>query len=308
MSRNEPFGYYPGCSGQGTSAEYDSSTRAVCAELGIVLQDLEDWSCCGSTPAHTVDHSLSTALSARNFVQAGKQGLLDVVTPCPSCLKNMRVALHHMSDEHIGPKASRLLGGDTLREGHTVKSVMQVIHEQVSAKDIAAKVIRPLTGLKVVPYYGCLMSRPLELMQFGDPENPMVMEEILTAAGAEVLPFPLKVECCGASMSIPLNEAVTRLSGKIVDLAVTLGADVIAVACPLCQMNLDMRQGQINRANKTQFKMPVMYYTQLLGLALALPHNELGLNKLVVDPLPVLDKLADQRRAAAKVEQTEGAA
>jgi len=308
MSRNEPFGYYPGCSGQGTSAEYDSSTRAVCAELGIVLQDLNDWNCCGSTPAHTVDHSLSTALSARNFVQAGKQGLFDIATPCPSCLKNMRVALQNMSDAHIGPKASKLLGGDTLREGHSIKSVMQVIHEQVSAKDIAAKAIRPLTGLKVVPYYGCLMSRPRQLMNFGDPENPMVMEELLTAAGAEVLPFPLKVECCGASMGIPLNEAVTRLSGKIVDLAASLEADVIAVACPLCQMNLDMRQGQINRANKTRFKMPVMYYTQLLGLALALSHNELGLDKLVVDPQPVLDKLADQRRAAAKVEQTEGAA
>jgi len=308
MSRNEPFGYYPGCSGQGTSAEYDSSTRAVCAELGIVLQDLGDWNCCGSTPAHTIDHSLSTALSARNFVQAGKQGLLDVTTPCPSCLKNMRVALRNMSDEHIGPKASKLLGGDTLREGHTIKSVMQIIHEQVSAEEIAAKSMRPLTGLKVAPYYGCLMSRPQELMQFGDPENPMVMEELLTAAGAEVLPFPLKVECCGASMGIPLNEAVTRLSGKIVDLAASMGADVIAVACPLCQMNLDLRQGQINRANKAHFKMPVMYYTQLLGLAFALPHNELGLDKLVVDPQPVLNKLADQRRATAKVEQTEGAA
>jgi len=308
MSRNEPFGYYPGCSGQGTSAEYDSSTRAVCAELGIVLQDLNDWNCCGSTPAHTIDHSLSTALSARNFIQAGQQGLFDVVTPCPSCLKNMRVALRNMSDEHIGPKASKLLGGETLREGHTVKSVMEVIHEQAGAEKIAAKSIRPLEGLKVAPYYGCLMSRPQGLMQFGDPENPMVMEEILSAAGAEVLPFPLKVECCGASMGIPLNEAVTRLSGKLIDLAASLGADVIAVACPLCQMNLDMRQGQINRANKTHFQLPVMYYTQLLGLAFALPHNELGLDKLVVDPQPVLNKLADQRRAAAKVEQTEGAA
>ena len=308
MSRNEPFGYYPGCSGQGTSAEYDSSTRAVCAELGIILQDLDDWNCCGSTPAHTIDHSLSTALSARNFIQAGQQGLFDVVTPCPSCLKNLRVALHNMSDEHIGPKASKLLGGQTLREGHTIKSVLQVIYEQAGAEGIAAKTIRPLEGLKVASYYGCLMSRPRQLMQFGDPENPMVMEEMLAAAGAEALPFPLKVECCGASMGIPINEAVTRLSGKIIDLAASLGADVIAVACPLCQMNLDMRQGQINRANKMHFQLPVMYYTQLLGLAFALPHNELGLDKLVVDPQPVLDKLANQRRATAKVEQTEGAA
>lgn len=291
MKKNKPLGYYPGCSGLGTSSEYDKSTRAVATALNIRLEDIADWNCCGSTPAHTIDHALSTALSARNFVQAGKQGLADVVTPCPSCLKNLRTALHRLRDKHIGPRAEKLLG-EALQEGHTVKSVLQVIHEDIDRERVKAQVSRPLTGLRVAPYYGCLMSRPAELMRFGDPENPTAMDELLEAAGATVLPFPLKVECCGAAMGIPLNEAVIRLSGKIVDLAASLGADVIAVACPLCQMNLDMRQGQIEKASGKTYNLPVMYYTQLLGIAFGLPERELGLDKLMVDPSPVLDKLA----------------
>lgn len=301
MKKNKPLGYYPGCSGLGTSAEYDKSTRAVAAALNIKMEDIADWNCCGSTPAHTVDHALSTALSARNFIQAEKQGLVDVVTPCPSCLKNLRTSLHRMKDAHTGPRAAKLLGG-TLKEEHSVKSVLQVIHEDIDRDFVKSRVSRPLKGIKVAPYYGCLMSRPAELMRFGDPENPVAMDDLLEAAGATVLPFPLKVECCGASMGIPLNEAVTRLSGKIMDLAASLGADVIAVACPLCQMNLDMRQGQIEKANGKTYNLPVMYYTQLLGLAFNLPERELGLNKLVVDPKPVLDKLAGNET------QTEGAA
>lgn len=309
MKRNNPFGYYPGCSGLGTSVEYDKSTRAVLAALNMQVQDIPDWSCCGSTPAHTIDHALSTALSARNFIQAEEQGLTDVITPCPSCLKNLRTALERMKDPHIGPKAEKLLGGKTLREEHTVKSVLQVMREDVPLESIQAQVSKPLTGLKVVPYYGCLMSRPADLMQFGDPENPMAMDDILTAAGATVLPFPLKVECCGASMGIPLNEAVTRQGGKIIDLAVSLGADVIAVACPLCQMNLDMRQSQISKASGEHYNIPVMYYTQLLGLAFNLPERSLGLEKLIVSPKPVLDKLnAAPASAKGEAGKTEDAA
>ena len=304
MKRTKPFGYYPGCSGMGTSVEYDRSTRAIASVLGITLEDIDDWNCCGSTPAHTIDHNLSTALSARNFVQAQKQGLVDVLTPCPSCLKNLKSALHHMKSPVIGPKASKLLGGDTVSEEHTAKSVLQVIHEDVDREFFKNRVRRPLAGIKVVPYYGCLMSRPKPLMQFGDPENPMAMDDLLAAAGAEIIPFPLKTDCCGASMGIPLNEAVTRLSGKVIDLAASLGADVIAVACPLCQMNLDMRQSQIEKALEKKYTLPVMYYTQLLGLAFNIPEDVLALDKLIVSPQPVLKKLTAAREAA----KTGGAA
>ena len=314
--KNKPLGFYPGCSGAGTSVEYDRSTRAVCMALLLPLQDVPDWSCCGSTPAHTVDHALSTALSMRNFAQAAEAGLSDLVTPCPSCLKNLRASLVRWQDPEIGPKAEKLLGKKVVGE-FSIKSVLQVLDEDVEPARIKNQLSMPLTDLRVVPYYGCLMSRPAKLMKFGDPENPMAMERLLTLAGATVLDFPLKVECCGASMGIPDLSTVTRLSGKLLELAVSMGADVIAAACPLCQMNLDMRQKQINKANKTSYNLPVMYFTQLLGLAFGLPRAELGLDKLMVDPSPVIAKIEAPRNGAiqsagatqtAPKTETEGAA
>ncbi len=306
---SSPLAYYPGCSGLGTSMEYDRSTRAVCEALGIPLKDIPDWSCCGSTPAHTVDHALSTALSARNLIQAETIGLSDIATPCPSCLKNLKTAMARWQDPKIGPAAEKLLG-KSLQERHRVRSVLQVLYEELGPEALAAKVSRPLAGLKVVPYYGCLMTRPKDLMDFDDEEYPVSMDRLLEAAGAEVLPFPLKVECCGASMGIPLNKAVTRLSGKILELAASLGADAVAVACPLCQMNLDLRQGQVEKANHAIYKLPVFYYTQLLGLALGLPERDLGLSKLNVNPEPALALIRQSRPkpAAETAATTEDAA
>ena len=310
---NKRFAYYPGCSGLGTSMEYDRSTRALCKALDVDLEDIPDWSCCGSTPAHTIDHALSTALSARNFAQAEEMGLEDVLTPCPSCLKNLRTALHRMEDKALRPKAEKLLG-KKLTKKHSVRSVLQILSEEITPEGVAAKVVKKLSGLKVVPYYGCLMTRPAELMRFDDTENPTSMDALLEAVGATVLPFPLKVDCCGASMGIPRNDAVTRLSGRILDMAASLGAEAVVVACPLCQMNLDLRQGQINAANKTNHRLPVFYYTQLLGLALGLPEEALGFDKLAVDPKPVLAALAARNAQqgaavpASTAEKTEGAA
>jgi heterodisulfide reductase subunit B len=296
---NKPLVYYPGCSGQGTSKEYDLSTREVCAKLGIRIRDIEDWSCCGSTPAHTVDHGLSTALSLRNFAQAEEMGMSDVTTPCPSCLKNLKTALRRMDDPRIGPEAGRLLGR-ALKSRPTVRSVLQVIYEDVGLEKLAAAIIKTLGGLRIVPYYGCLMTRPHDLMAFDDEENPVSMDRILETAGARVLPFPLKVECCGASMGIPRNDAVARLSGRLLGVAEALGAEAVAVACPLCQMNLDLRQSQVNRYNGTRYAIPVFYFTQLLGMALGVPEERLGFDKLVVDPSTVVKKLRRAGTAPAK--------
>ena len=306
---DNPLAYYPGCSGLGTSAEYDMSTRGVCSALHIILADIPDWNCCGSSPAHMVDHSLAAALSARNLAQAEDNGLTDIVTPCPSCLKNLKTAAQCMQDPARGPKAAALLGR-SLKQRHRIRSVLQVLAEDMPEGALAAKLKKPLTGLQLVPYYGCLLTRPADLMAFDDTENPTSMDRLLEAAGAAVLPFPHKVDCCGASMAIPKNEAVTRLSGRILDAAVAAGADVVAVACPLCQMNLDLRQGQINRANSTRHNIPVMYFTQLLGIALGLPEKDLGLEKLSVDPRPMLAAVAARTAASATTTtaKTEGAA
>ncbi len=292
------IGYYPGCSGLGTSMEYEASTRAVCRALDVNLQEIPDWSCCGSTPAHTVDYALSGALAARNFAQAETAGITDVITPCPSCLKNLRNALDHMHDPLFNARVEAL----TLRPlqmEHSVKSVLQVIVEDVGLDAVKARVRRPLTGLKAVPYYGCLMTRPAS-MNFDDPENPVSLDRLLEALGAEVLPFPLKVECCGASFGIPRRDVVTRLSGKLVGLAAELGADVMVAACPLCQMNLDLRQGQINHAGGTRHAMPVPYFTQLMAYAFGLTDAETAFNKLAVNVNPAFDCM---RRRAVAIEE-----
>lgn len=297
MSEARTFGYYPGCSGMGTSMEYERSTRAVCEALGIKLVDLEDWSCCGSTPAHTVDHVLSAALSGRNLSIAESMGLDTIITPCPSCLTNLKTATHRMENPAFKQKVDALLDKPA-NNTVTVKSVLQVIYEDVGPETIRQQVVRPLSGLAVAPYYGCIMNRPPDVMQFDDPENPIAMDEILSALGADVVPFGLKVECCGASHGIAQKDVVTTLSGRLIELAYAENAMAMVAACPLCQMNLDLRQGQINAANKSRYNMPVFYYTQLIGLALGLPEKQLGFDKLAVNPGKVLRAIQEQSHVA----------
>ena len=293
------LGYYPGCSGLGTSMEYDASTRSCCAALGVKLYDIPDWTCCGSTPAHTVDRVLSTAISARNFAQAEKAGLTDIITPCPSCLKNLKNALHALEDDFFRARVESLTERP-LKDSHSIRSVLQVIVEEVGIEAVKQRVVRPLKGLKVVPYYGCLMNRPGNTMQFDNPENPVAMDNLLKALGATVLPYPFKVECCGASLGVADRTVVPHLSAKLLQAAVDAGADCIVVACPLCQMNLDLRQEQINRANGTAFSIPVPYFTQLAGYAFGENKEKLGFDKLALDVLPLL--------AQCEAKQAEGEA
>lgn len=288
------LGYYPGCSGQGTSMEYESSTRAVCKALNIELKEIPDWNCCGSTPAHTVDSVLSSAFSARVFAQGETIGITDVVTPCPSCLKNLRNALNHMEDPLFNARVEALTERP-LMTPHTIRSVLQVIVEDVGLDAVKARVRNPLKGMKLVPYYGCLMTRPSDSMRFDDPENPTSLDRLLEALGAEVLPFPLKTDCCGASFAIPARSVVPKLTGRILDMASELGADAVVVACPLCQMNLDLRQGQINFKNGTHYKIPVPYFTQLMGYAFGLSDKDVAFNKLAVNVKPAFECM--QRRA-----------
>jgi len=282
--------YYPGCSGTGTSLEYDMSTRAVCRVLGVNLIDIPDWSCCGSTPAHTVNHVLSAALSARNLSLAAEMGYDRVATPCPSCLTNLRSAGHKLRKPEFREKVNALLD-EPYQEDVETQPVLQVLREQVGGGAISEKVTKKLGGIRVACYYGCIMNRPPELMDFDDPEHPMAMDRLMEAAGAEVAPFPLKVECCGASFGITRKDIVAKLSGRLLAAAEELKVDALVTACPLCQMNLDLRQSQVEKACGINYNIPVFYYTQLLGIALGLPEKELGLNKLAVNPARVLGKI-----------------
>lgn len=284
------LGYYPGCSGTGTSIEYDTSCRAICSAFGITLQEIPDWTCCGSTPAHTIDHVLAGALASRNLAQAESLDISNIATPCPSCLKNLRDAIRYMENPVMKARIDTLTER-TLTKKHHVRSILQVLIEDVGLEEIKKKVVQPLKGLKLVTYYGCLLTRPSKEACFDNPENPMSMDTILEVLGATVLPFPLKVDCCGASFAIPERTVVPVLGGKLLELATSLGADAIAVACPLCQMNLDLRQGQINKKNKTDSNLPIPYFTQLMAYALGLDEKVQGFSKLAVNIQPLLDKI-----------------
>jgi heterodisulfide reductase subunit B len=176
--------------------------------------------------------------------------------------------------------------------------VLQAIVENVGMDAISQRVAYPLEGIKVVTYYGCLLSRPAHVAKFDDPNNPVSLDNILKALGAEVIPFALKTECCGAAMGIPNVDVPGSLSGRILETAKALGADAVVTACPLCHMNLDLRQRQAARITKNKpFELPVFYFTQLLALAFGLPEETMRFDKLAVNPKPLLDTIAERREA-----------
>lgn len=288
------YAYYPGCSGLGISQEYEKSTRQICSALGVALREIPDWSCCGSSPARTVNHTFSATFSARNLSLVGKMGLDTVITPCPSCLANLKSASHKLLDPHFRQKVNNLLD-KPCQNTVTAKSVLQILVEEVGLEKNKEQGSNSLQELKIAPYYGCIMNRPPETMKFDDPEYPTAMDKILKALGAEVIHFPLKVKCCGAAYGIPRKDIVLNPSGKLLEIAEDAGADAIAVACPLCQMNLDLRQGQINSFLNRDFNIPVFYYTQLMGLAFSMERDLLDLEKLYVDPDQAL-YIAKQRQ------------
>ena len=275
----KPIAYYPGCSLDGMAEEFDQSTRAICQDLDIDLVEIPDWSCCGSTPSHSYDPMLGGALAGRNLAIAEAEGFDTVMTPCPSCLKSLKGALNVFRE-----KTEAFL--DVLQmpfSGNTrVISVLQLLYEDIGVKTIQAKVQLSLAGMVIAPYYGCLLTRPAEFARFDDPENPISIDELLHAMGASVPDFPYKTECCGAAYGVTENHIVGKLTGRILDMAQRVNADAIAVACPLCQQNLDLRQSQVDRFWRRTFNMPVVYITQLIGYALGIDKKKLGFEKLFV--------------------------
>lgn len=281
------YAFFPGCSMESTARDYLMSTVAVAKALGIELAVIPDWTCCGSTPAHATDPVLAAALPARNLVIAQDMGL-DVVTCCAACYGRLAAANHAIrSDEELRKSVADAIGRDY--SGNVrVRHFLQVLGEDVGVSEITEQLVANLAGLKVACYYGCLLTRPKELSIVEDVEDPRLMEEILSATGAEPIDWPHKTECCGASFSITRTETVKRLSGEILRMAKVAGADCIAAACPLCQNNLDLRQSDIERATGEKFDLPVLYFTQLLGRVLGISDADLGIEKLVTNPRKVL--------------------
>ena len=276
--------YYPGCSLESTATEFDVSTKAVAEALGLSLIEPDGWVCCGSSPAHKADPEAALRLPMENLALIERSGFKEVTMPCAACFNRHKAAQFEIRN-HDGAKekVDALLNYEYQDDVH-VSTVAEAIINNIGTEELNDNVQKPLTGLKVVCYYGCLLTRPPQVTEVKNPENPTDMDELIKALGADVKDWSYKTACCGASHSAVRPDIVLDLSSNIVTHARDAGADAIVVACPLCHLNLDARQMQMEIGEP----MPILFFTQLIALALGLPEKNIMLKKNMVDPRPLL--------------------
>jgi heterodisulfide reductase subunit B2 len=274
--------YYPGCSLDGTAIEYNQSLEAVARILGLEIEELPDWTCCGSSSAHVASDELAVSLAGRNLIIADKIGQ-DLLVPCAACFARLKSA-----DKQL--KAGKSVAGMEHRYigKFDIKHAADLIWEEFGEKALAAKVKKPLTGLNPVCYYGCLTSRPPKVTDAGAPEDPESMDEIMRALGANVKNWSFKTDCCGGNLMLTHPELAKKLVKKLLDMALEADADCIVAGCPMCQSNLDTRQKEIVRENGQPYQIPIYYFTELMGLAYGVPDVEKWLNKHLTEAKALL--------------------
>lgn len=286
------YAYFPGCSLKGTGRAYEESLLPVLRHLGVEVQEIEDWNCCGATAYMAVDEGKACAAAARNLALAERTGLRQMLAPCSACYLVLNKAQHYLNEYPAMRRVvTRALDsvGLQCRGGTAVRHPLDVLLHDVGLDAIQQKVTRPLTGLKVAPYYGCQIVRPYAT--FDDQANPVSMDKLLAALGATVVRWPLKTKCCGGSLTGTLPEAGLRLCYNLLKEALKRGADVIATVCPLCQFNLDSYHAKI-AARWEPVRIPTVYFSQLMGLAFGLPAEQTVLHRGMVplrfEPAPAI--------------------
>jgi heterodisulfide reductase subunit B len=276
------YAYYPGCSLESNLAkEFDLSAKAVSEALGIELEELHDWNCCGASSGHSTNAQLNHAIVGRNLALAEKQGL-DIAAACPACYVRLKHTRHVVADD---PELKKQMV-DTIEmpyEGtHDVKHLIDIIVNEIGIDAIKEKVIKPLSGLKLVSYYGCFLVRPPKVVAFDDPENPTSMDTLMDILGADVRDWTGKVDCCGGSLALSKRDIVIGLVDDIIRQAKDVGAEALVAACPLCNMNVDGRQSLKGDP------LPVFYFTELMGLAMGLPGTNKWWGKHMISPKKLL--------------------
>jgi len=285
---NSAFSYYPGCRLRGTGAEYGASLEGVFERLGLTLEELPGWVCCGAASGHATAPRAAHALCAQNLALAAAS-LRPLVAPCALCYGNLRAAQY-----------AAAAGDPEFPDGFT-----DIPHEKIAAVEVLSPLevlSRPeilirlrglcegnLSGFRAACYYGCLLTRPPEYAGGEDVDNPLAMERLLEALGAETVDWSHKTECCGAALGAPAEEVVLDLAWRIISDAEEAGANCIAVACPLCHWNLDVRQFEIARRRRRKVEMPVFYFSELVAVALDLPETERWLKRHLTPVFPLID-------------------
>jgi heterodisulfide reductase subunit B2 len=282
------YAYFPGCSLKGTGKAYEESLLEVLRALDVEVQEIGDWNCCGATAYMAVDENKAFTLASRNLAIAEKQGG-DLMAPCAACYLVLQKTQHYVKDyPKVREAVHRGLGAIGLKYDGKVKvrHPLDILTNDIGLDAIRARVKAPLKGLKVATYYGCQVVRPFAT--FDHQDYPVTMDRILEAVGAEVVHYPLKTKCCGGSLTGTVTEVGARLCHILRAEAKRQGADLIATLCPLCQFNLDAYQDKQPGQWYEPVKLPVVYFTQLMGLAYGIPGRKLGLGRNIVSATPAL--------------------
>jgi len=287
MDKPLNYAYYPGCSLHASAGEYDLSTRELFKKLSIGLTEVPDWFCCGATPAHNVDELLSLSLCAKNL-ELAEQVEGDLAVACAACFSRLKFTQHTLEENATKRKQVETAIDAPVKLDGSVKHLLEILAKDFGLDHLKERVTKPLAGLKVACYYGCLLTRPPEVPNLDCVEAPTIMERVVEAAGAETVAWTHRMECCGANFTLSRPGVVIQLSNAILDSAKAAGADCIMVGCPLCHGNLDIRQKEIEGVYRTEYGLPVFYITQLVGLACGLSAEKLGLDALIVNPKPLL--------------------
>jgi len=288
---------YPGCSMETSARAYYDSLKAIANPINLELQEIDDWNCCGATEYLGISLTPAYALISRNLALASEQsnGKRTVVAPCSACYLNLAKADYYMREQpKLATKVNEALaaGGLSYKPGSlNIRHLLDVLIYDIGLETIKSKVVRPLTGLRVAPYLGCMVPRPDYEKRWSDHEHPIELDLLLKALGAEVIDFPLKTHCCGGHMTQIGPETAFELIRRLISAADSHEADIMTTVCPMCQMNLDAYQGEANRHFGTTYKMPIVFFTQLMGVAFGLEPEKLGFGL----------ELTSARKAMAKV-------
>jgi heterodisulfide reductase subunit B2 len=290
--------FYPGCSLQRSARPYLDSLVAIQPEMEMELEEISDWNCCGATEYGAVFSVARHALVARNLARASEQvngAPPTVVAPCSACYLNLNKTDHVLrTDKRMAAFVNDALhaGGLDYRPGSIAsRHLLDVVYNDVGLDAIRRKVVNPLTGLRVAPYYGCMIVRPDVDNHFSSTEYPHELDELLAALGATVIDFPLKSHCCGGHMTQISPQVAYEMIRRLVSGADNYHADIMVTLCPMCQLNLDAYQADMNNYFKTSYHMPVLYFTQLMGLAFGHDPLELGLGTEFVSARDALARI-----------------
>jgi heterodisulfide reductase subunit B len=271
------IGYYPGCALHGSSNDYEQSLRACLGALDVQLQEIKDWICCGATAAHSLNHKLSLALPARNLALAERDGFEQLFAPCPLCSMQLLKVQKAVKENGVRGELAQIIEADIRGDGQVLNLIQ--LFERVGLDRLKAAVKEPLKSVTAACYYGCLLTRPPDVVHFDDFEQPKSMEAVLAVLGAKTVDWNYKTECCGAGMTMASEDTVLELAHKILSNAAEHGANCVVVACPMCHVNLDMKQAAVERRYGKKLGMVVYYLSDLVGLALGISAEQLGVNR-----------------------------